>query len=330
MVKQLRSKLGVTFSTLQCAYFNFSEEQIKQTLKDLLSLNLDTIRLCSYWSYLEEKEGKIDFPSLDWQLDMVAKAAKPPQVVMCVGLKQPRWPEFHFPKWAEDKYQTRGSNQPIDEQPGLADQVLEFTQKVVNHTKDHPNITWYQVENEALKGELVANNRYLSLDFLKKEVELVRSSIKPNQKIFLTCAIDLWPILSRKDTRAFHHLLPLAEAIGINVYVKIPLKGNHYFGPTPIYWSKLNRWVKEIKEAGKEPWISEVQFEPWEDDNSPVHIKQREYQSMDPKKGSELVRKLDQVGFTKQLLWGGEHWEYHKLQGHTEWWDSVQQLTTPP
>ncbi len=93
--------LGFTFSTFQCQNLGMSEQQTRNTLEELCSIGFDTVRICSYWDRID-KRSYFDFTELDWQLKMTEKYEK--EVILTVGIKSPRQPEFFFPEWIVRKY----------------------------------------------------------------------------------------------------------------------------------------------------------------------------------------------------------------------------------
>ena len=93
-----KSRFGASFSIKQCRGFVIDP---KETLKFLISeMGIKRFRLMSYWDEIEVYKGKHDFSELDWQIEMIRKAGG--SVSLCLGLRQPRWPESHYPEWAKE------------------------------------------------------------------------------------------------------------------------------------------------------------------------------------------------------------------------------------
>src|SRR4051794_9247422 len=89
-------RFGITFSIKQCRNFGLNPQE---TLNWLINeAGFRRFRLTSYWNEHEPARDKYDFQELDWQIRAVAKAGG--QISLCLGVKQPRWPESHWPKWA--------------------------------------------------------------------------------------------------------------------------------------------------------------------------------------------------------------------------------------
>ena len=86
--------IGTTFSVKQCRHL---QVDAKKTFNEILKTKFDLIRLIAYWDELEPREDIYDFRSLDWQIAQ-AKSKQIP-IVLTVGMKVPRWPEYFIPPW---------------------------------------------------------------------------------------------------------------------------------------------------------------------------------------------------------------------------------------
>ncbi|MFH0937402.1 MAG: beta-galactosidase [Candidatus Daviesbacteria bacterium] len=326
---------GTTFSQVQCRYLGFSPDQIKQAYLDILDLGFGWIRLGSHWDEIEAKENTFNFTQLDWYLKEAQK--RDVNIVLTVGIKAPRYPEFYFPEWVIERFpkETSGKTRAVDHNPELAWLALKFIEKVVKYTRDCPNIKYFQVENEPLVRVNFAGNRYLSLGFLQKELALVTKLKQEKQKIEINHSKSVWPIPipGYHDRTHLNHSIKLADAVGLDVYAKVPLSSfipfpfkNVYLTPFPFYfWNRVQSWYQKIIQAGKEAWITECQAEPWEH-GSAFHIQKREYPSSNPEMAEKLALKFKAIGYKPILLWGCEHWYYHKIHGHMEWWEKMQHL----
>ncbi len=313
--------LGTTFSQLQCRYLGLDYQK---AFRSICSLGFDSIRLCSYWDELEPAQNQFDFSTLDWLLDESHRCGI--NVVLTVGMKAPRWSEFHFPQWLRDRRDTSGSPKPIDRDPEIADRTLHFIQTVMQHARHAPNLQYWQVENEPFTRLEITAGRYLSNEFVRREAELVRSIALPGQKLLMTNALTLPAAENVEDDRAFAESLNLADAVGINVYTKVP-HGNaiEYLEPEPAYQAKLQDWQKALIAQGKEDWISEAQAEPWEL-NELVATRKLDYPSSTPKRIEYLVTTLTDIGYSRVLLWGCEYWYWNRINGRNLWWWTVQRL----
>jgi hypothetical protein len=314
-------KLGTTFSQLQCHYMGLDYQD---AFRQICTLGLSRIRLCSYWNEIEPVEGKLDFTTLDWLLEESQKYDV--ELVLTVGMKAPRWPEYHFPDWLKARYDTTASPEPLDRRRAIADLTLRFIDTVMHHTRQVPNLKYWQVENEPFTHLDIAGGRFLSAEFVRQEVELVRSLALPGQKVLMTNAIALPAANQAEDEQAFQLSLALADGVGINVYSKVPAgKTFFYLQPLPVFWNKLRQWQRDLEAHGKEHWIAEAQAEPWEP-NKLVAMDRAEYPSSSPWRAGKLATFLGDMGYETVMLWGCEYWYWHKTNGRNDWWQTIQQL----
>jgi hypothetical protein len=318
-------KLGTTFSQLQCGYLGVNYQE---AFEHICALGFNTIRLCSYWSEIERAPNTFDFSVLDWLLSTAEKHSV--DVVLTVGMKAPRWPEFHFPDWVKNRYDTADTGQPLDASAPLADLTLNFVRAVMEHTKDAPSIKYWQIENEAFNRPDVAAGRFLSYQFVEREVALARALANAGQRIVLTNGINLSPFdFSHDDEQAFKQSFSLADAVGINVYSKVgTLLPGLYETPFPVFWRKLANWRSSLERAGKEAWITEAQAEPWEH-NSLVAIGRTGYPSSSPQSATDLAVTLGQLEYSPVFLWGCEYWYWQKVNGRDNWWAGLEQFIQP-
>ncbi|WP_348245129.1 beta-galactosidase [Leptolyngbya sp. DQ-M1] len=312
-------RLGTTFSQLQCEYLNLD---YKETFRQICDLGFYRIRLCSYWNELEPIENQYNFSVLDWLLEESDRRKL--EVVLTVGMKAPRWPEFHFPKWLEAQQDTRNTSQPIDYNREIADRTLRLVDRVIHHTRTARSVRYWQVENEPFARMEITGDRSLSPEFVRQEVELVRSLALPRQKVMLSNAIDL-PTYIEEDEKAFQVSLALADAIGINVYTRVPDGDDGYLEPHESYWEKLKDWQEAMKRNRKEAWIAEAQAEPWEP-NQLVAMNDIHYPSASPERMAELISVVKNFGYSTVMLWGCEYWYWHQRNGRSHWWQAIQNL----
>ncbi len=128
-------QFGVSFSVKQCRSFNI--DPIK-TLRWLISVaGFRRFRLMSYWDEHEKQPGKYDFTELDRQIKIIEKAGG--VISLCLGARQPRWPENHWPEWVWRL-----------DKADRSEALLKYIEVVVERYKDRPSIVSYQLENEAL------------------------------------------------------------------------------------------------------------------------------------------------------------------------------------
>ena len=294
----------------------------QETFRQICSLGFNRIRLCSYWHEIEPAEKQFDFKALDWLLEESQRHGI--DVALTVGMKAPRWPEFHFPDWLRARLDTT-NRAAVDLNPEIADRALHFIQAVVNHVRKAPNLKYWQIENEPFTRLDITAGRYLSYEFVRRETELVRALALPHQKLLMTTAISLPLADLAEDDRALQESMQMADAVGINVYTKVPAGDSPaYLQPQPPYWQKLKEWQTSLTQSNKEDWIAEAQAEPWEP-NQLVAMAKAEYPSCTPKRTSNLVNSLTDLGYGTVMLWGCEYWYWQKNDRNLWWW-TMQQI----
>ena len=160
-------RIGTTFSPRQCHYLRVNA---KKTLKEILKAQFDFIRLSAYWDELEPREGVYDFSGLDWQIAEAVSKQIP--IILTVGMKAPRWPEFFIPPWLLARLRLRKGGD-VSRQAYLRERTLRFLEAIVQRYRNEEMIRYWQVENEPL-DRVDPTFWWIGPAFVKQEVELVR------------------------------------------------------------------------------------------------------------------------------------------------------------
>lgn len=277
----------------------------QKAIKEFKSLGFSWIRLGCYWNDIEKVEGKFDFRKLENLIKFCEKNKI--NVVLTVGMKAPRWPEYYNPNWVNNS--------------DLHIKTLEFIEKCIKCFKKHKCIKVWQIENEPLDPS-GPDNKSVDLKLLKDELGLVKNLDK--RKIMIT----FWgnDLINRG---LYKKILICKEIdiIGIDLYLKqskwitkwLPI----YFGPSSSL-ENLKEVTNEIRRKGKEFWITELQAEPWEPN-------QKLHESDNPPSFSptDFKRNLDyalSLSPNTILFWGFEYWLSRKLKGDLRYWDEILKL----
>lgn len=315
--------LGVTYSVPQCEAFGMVAGAAREALVTLCDLGLDLIRVCAYWNRVQRR-GQFDFAEIDWQLDELAKRGV--KGILTVGMKSPRHPEFYFPAEVRDRFpQAVNQDNPAGNRQ-IAQLTLDYVAKLVEHTRDHPSIVSYQVENEPLNPVLVSSYRYLHKEFVAQEMELVRSLKRPGQRLLLTNSVGG----PQTDERMRDTMDLKPDGVGINAYYasavpNMPPPFNYYNVALAHWEGQIVKWREDLDAAGIEPFVAESQAEPWED--TADVLSKHEFPSANPRNTFELVGALAKVGYRNVLLWGGEFWVAHQNRyGDRYWLNAVREL----
>jgi hypothetical protein len=308
-------EIGASFSYPHLQYLGFDP---LKALKDFTALPLSWIRLGCYWNEIEKSKGIYDFKQLDELVSYCQK--KNLKILLTVGMKAPRYPEYYLPDWVKEKTDLPRLSIISKSEELLTKSVLEFIEKTVKHYKNNEAIKIWQVENEPLDPSGEKGWR-ISPEFLQEETGLVRK-IDPKRKIL----INLWgnELSFRK---VYKEAIKIADIIGLDLYLHHPVPFFKFFhkliGPLDSH-EKILEICSKIKKQNKEVWITELQAEPWEpsqltaDKNNPKSclpehlLKNFQYgQSLNP----EVI-----------LLWGFEWWYKQKENNDLRYWNEILKL----
>lgn len=279
-------QMGVTFIP---SYARYLDVEPKETLNAILTdLKPSHVRLVSYWDEIEQTPGKYDFTELDWQMDMVEQANA--EVTLAIGLRQPRWPECHMPKWHID--------QPKDQWYPELKKVMTAT---IERYGDHPALGSYQLENEfflSVFGECPDFSR----DRLIDEYNLVKR-----------LDTDTPVIISRSNNAiGFPVNEPQPDAFGVSVYKRVwdkTLTRRYVEYPFPAWFYGFLAGGGKIL-TGKDLIIHELQAEAWTPDGyeiktAPVAELNK---SMNPERLENRFKYAQASGMRRMDLWGVEWW----------------------
>jgi hypothetical protein len=308
-------KIGASFSHTHLKSLNLDPIQ---AIKEFKSLGFTWIRLGCYWNEIEKDEGIFNFEELDKLLTFCQKNKI--KVVLTVGMKAPRYPEYYIPKWLIQQTKLKKFSRIDDSKKVLLSHVLLFIEKAVTHFKKYKAIKVWQVENEPF--DPAGQNWWrINADFLKQEIDLVRK-IDSKRKIL----INLWgnEVSKRK---LYKKAVPLADIIGLDIYPRHPIPFfrwlHRYIGPLDSK-AKLKMKVDKIGSQGKEVWLAELQAEPWEPgelvtakENPPSFLPQHFRKNLD----YALALEPSVI-----LLWGFEYWLWRKNKGDPRYWDMAKRI----
>jgi hypothetical protein len=298
----MSAPIGISFSPQQISHLGLDADQ---SLRVAIDLHFAHIRLGTHWSEIEKEEGVYDFSQLHHLLNICEKAHQP--VVLTVGVKAPRWPEFYWPDWLPAEQRTPANTR-------TQEKILQFLMRAVMRSKKISCITHWQIENEPLDPS-GPENLALPLEFLQKEVELVKN-------------IDQRPVLLTAWGNAlsqrgfFAQLATIADIVGIDVYyqqfVAHLLGKSLYAGPRDA-----DQKIQQIIDRVPKPvWITELQAEPWEKDD--FTYRAGEPKSMSPRILKENLLRAPRSGAQEILLWGFEYWLYREKIGDTRYMQLIK------
>ena len=281
---------GVSFSLKQCREFKI--DQIK-ALEFLISdLGFRRFRLMSYWDEHETTEGNYNFRQLDAQINMIEKAGG--EITLCLGARQPRWPESHWPKWALEIPQAQ-----------RYDALCTYIEAVVNRYKSRSCIRSYQLENEALNHGFGLQGDF-SRARLRREYDLIKQ-LDPLRPL----------IMSTSNTYGLPVRRPRPDQFGFTFYRHQFKSGIYNHSKLPWWWYRARAWFIQLV-TRRRSFIHELQAEPW----GPKSIWEMPVSEQDKSMSTTQLKTNIELAIKTKLypidFWGGEWWYWRHVNGDKE------------
>ncbi|HUW71712.1 MAG TPA: endo-1,4-beta-xylanase [Candidatus Humimicrobiaceae bacterium] len=268
-------------------------------------LEVKNIKLLTHWDLIESEKDKYTFEDLDWQIEMAEE--KGANLILVIGIKTGRWPECHIPQWAQDL--------PKEEQQK---EILEVIKQVILRYKDRAPVWAWQVENEAFFpfGECP----WTDIDFLKKEIDLVKSLDSKPIIISDSGEFSFWIRAARLGDMVGTTLHRRAWFKELGIYVRYPFTPSYYWRRAEIIRKFFGKKVISV-ELQAEPWGPTLLYWlPLEEQEKTMNLKQF-------KKNIEFAEK---TGLDTFYLWGAEWWYWMKVkQNQPEIWQEAKKLFVP-
>lgn len=290
---------GTSFSIRQSESFGLDWRQNYTALLD--DLEIRSYRLMSYWDDIEPKRGEFNFTNLDWQMDEAAK--RNAKVSLAIGLRQPRWPECHEPKWSLEL-----------DKDNWKQALYAYTKVVVKRYENHPALENFQLENEAFAWWFGDCRENPDRQRIVEEYELIKSwTSKP-----------IWMSLSDQYGLPMQH--PIADGLGYSLYTKVynNLLPGTYVEPSPPLWFHQLRADTLRAMYGRDMFLHELQLEPWGDKAiKQLTIKEQD-QTMDVERIKYNLLFARKIGFDHIYTWGSEWWYWRLMNGDDSVWNTVR------
>lgn len=282
---------GVTWSHRQAHHLGLDSEN---SLRTVLQWPIHWIRLGVYWDESEPSAGEYNFSVVEQQLALCQKHAPHIQVLLTIGAKAPRWPEFYFPSHVIPDIHNHDTQKKLQ----------EFVRHAVKHFRGHKIHAW-QVENEPLDPSGPENFKF-SEPLLRAEVELIRS-LDARPIVLTAWGNDL----TRRKTLPV--LQDLGDIVGLDLYYRqhlwsVASKG-FYRGP----WGSDTTLQHVVESSPRPIWITELQAEPWEKDEAGYRAEHPE--SISPERLHTFWERARALPVQCIFFWGAEYWIWRSQQG---------------
>jgi hypothetical protein len=290
-------KIGTTFVPRYARYYGLDPQATMKAMID--EVGFKRFRLVSYWDDIEKTQGIYDFEELDWQFRMAEEAGA--EVNLAIGLRQPRWPECHMPKWAMEM--------PKDQwYPKLKD----FMGAVIERYKDSPVLTTYQLENEffmTIFGECTDFDRERLID----EYNFVKAA--DSSKPIIITRSNNWGGVPIGE--------PTPDQFGVAVYKRVwdkTLTKRYFEYPYPPWFYGMLAGAGEVA-SGKDMIIHELQMEPWLAEGQDFEMNDLESipeqnKSMNAERLKDRFEYGRETGIRTMDTWGAEWWYWRKIKAN--------------
>jgi len=322
-------RYGFSYSFEQAQWYGLDP---RNSYVELLDMGFDWVRLPFFWDQMADDSGNLKIDDLEFAIEEAAK--RDVKVVIVLGAKTPYYPEYHLPAYVKEQL-TFGDM--ITPSHPIADDILDIDKKVVEKLYKYENIAYWQVENEPLLANI--NNWKFDKEFLKLEVETVRSTDPKSRPIMLTTASH--PAFDKRY-RALLGILKPGDVLGTSAYFKV--EGVYLFAfsflgkdvvvpwPNWLVWPAQS-WLflspnygsiaKEASANGIDFWVEEMQSEPYIRDLEEAKSTNFSFSAQDIVKAEQFLRStgVKNIGF-----WGVHFWQYRQKLGDESWIESVEPL----
>jgi hypothetical protein len=291
---------GVNFSQTQAQWLGLDWKAAYLAL--LEDLGVKNIKLITYWNLLEGEKGKYNFEDLDWQ---IAKADEHGvKLLLAIGMRTPRWPECHIPDWAKSLSK--------EEQQ---ERILGLLETIITRYGGFASVWAWQVENEPFFPFGECPKGVLNEDFLKKEIDLVKSLDGQNRPVVISDSGEFssWFSAARLGDIVGTTLHRKAWFEEIGSYVTYPIR--------PIFYWRKAQIISRL--FGKPVIVGELQAEPW----CYKYFSNECDEVMNLQDLKNNIEFAQETGLGKFYLWGAEWWYWMKeKQNKPEIWNEAKKL----
>lgn len=294
-------------------------EWCAQTLGTLLTgTGARHVRISVEWSQVEPEQGVYDFRLVD---ALLAEAEQDGAgVLLTVGIKGERDPEFYLPEWVTSKTNLR-EGEVISDDPLVHDAALEMVRSVVAHVAGSAAIDSWEADNEPYVSSNRSHNWTLSQAFVEEEVAAIRAGDATHRKIAINHAQHL--VFDRRWKEA----LADADVLAASIYPfrDYEILGHNFVVPIlELGWLSPNyaAQARAAKDVGKEFWLTEMQAEPWANKDLRLISPESPSANLTTANFEKNIEYGRRSGADRVYLWGAEWWLFEKVQfGDSTWWD---------
>ena len=291
----------------------------------LAGLGVRYVRISVEWSQVEPAPGQYDFSLVDALLG--AAEAREAKVLLTVGVKGQRHPEYYIPQWVLDGSRLKDS-ETVSDDPFLRAHALEMVSAVVSHVAGSAAIDSWSADNEPYVASPRANGWVLGEDFVREEVGIIRTDDPTHRPVVINHAQHF--VFDRRWKVA----LADSDVLGTSIYPfrRYDIAGQEVIVPIleigPLQTNYAAQ-ARAAKAAGRDFWITEMQAEPWSNDIrlvSPTNPAD----DLTPAHFQDNIDYARRTGASRVYLWGAEWWLYERDHfGDSRWWNMAKAAILP-
>jgi hypothetical protein len=284
------------------------------------------VRLSVEWDQVEPREGRFDFGLVDALLNEADTHGA--RVLLTVGMKGQRHPEYYIPAWLSSRVVLPADSE-IDRDPALAAATLRMIDATVRHTAPSPAIDSWGADNEPYVPSNRATGWQLSRAFVQREVATIRAADPQHRPVTINhgqhfvfdrrwqdaltdsdvLSVSLYPFRNY-DVLGWQTVVPILE-IG-------PLAPNYAYQ------------ARNALQAGKAYWITEMQAEPWFEDDPRQHTPANPSPNLTPAKFQRTLAYARRTGASRVYLWGAEWWLFQADRFGDDSWLAAARAAIAP
>lgn len=296
------------------------------------------LRISVEWSQVQPAQGAYDFRLVDALLaEAHARGAK---VLLTVGVKAQRHPEYYIPDWVLDRLDAEATRQDIpglgeaeyiSEDPHLRSAAVAMVAAVVAHTWSSPAIEAWGADNEpyvrSSRG-LGWEDWSLSSEFIREEIAVIRANDPAARPVSVNHGQHF--VFDRR----WRYAIEDSDVLGVSIY---PFRNDNIFGrrivipileigPLAPNYAHQGRTARA---AGKQFWITEMQGEPWFTTDPRTVGPENPSPNLSPAKFRKSIEYARRSGASRVYLWGAEWWLMERERFGDDTWLKIAREAIP-
>ncbi len=336
------SLMGINFSCDQAEFLLLEEpggpfisddrpgraDWCAETLGRLLDeTGAGAVRISVQWDEVEPAEGQFDFSVTDALL--AAAEEHDATVMLSLGMKAQRHPEFYIPAWALEGTDVQDGD-VISDDPLLRRRALAMVAAATEHFAASDAVDSWSAENEPYIRSHRSNQWRLSREYVAGLVQAIHAHDPRGRPVSINHAQHFVMDRRWKDALADSDILSQSmyprrnmEVLGFDFVVNIMELG-------PLMPNYAHQ-AREARAAGKQFWVTELQGEPWTDGDARLVSPDNPSPNLSPEGLRSNAIYARQSGAERVYLWGAEWWLFQQERyGDSRWLEAARGVIAKP